>query len=61
MTDDKNRADNPRERPGLAVYQDASRALTPRGHGLAALLASVVNTLITYPLDVVKTRFQGPH
>lgn len=42
-----------------SAYRAATRALNSRGNGVAALVASVINSLIAYPLDLVKTRFQG--
>ena len=33
--------------------------LNSLGHALSGMSASVLNTVILYPLDVVKTRFQG--
>lgn len=41
------------------TYRSVTRKLTSTGNGVAALLSSLVNTLLAYPLDVVKTRFQG--
>jgi hypothetical protein len=33
--------------------------LNSLGHALSGMSASILNTIILYPLDVVKTRFQG--
>jgi hypothetical protein len=33
--------------------------LNPTGHALAAGIASATTTLVSYPLDLIKTRFQG--
>jgi hypothetical protein len=40
-------------------YRSVTRKLTSTGNGVAALFSSLLNTLIAYPLDVIKTRFQG--
>jgi hypothetical protein len=39
--------------------QHGPSRLNSTGHALAGMSASLLNTIILYPLDVVKTRFQG--
>jgi len=36
-----------------------AQKLSPYGHSIAAGTASATTTLLTYPLDLIRTRFQG--
>jgi len=49
---------NKKENEEETSYRSVTRGLTSRGSSIAACGSSVINTLITYPLDLLKTRFQ---
>uniref|UniRef100_A0A7S0EFR5 Mitochondrial carrier protein n=1 Tax=Hanusia phi TaxID=3032 RepID=A0A7S0EFR5_9CRYP len=58
----QNSGQTPRTEAGVTVIQSARQSLSSQmnlsSHAVAGLLAGFVSSVVTHPLDVVKTRFQ---